>query len=191
MALTMTRSAIILVLALCVLPLESGQARDVPPQGSANPTFGDSSSAASTTQPVESRPRRYVLRVWYSLFGHLHNKIIHAPIGFGLSAFLLSLFALKRKEYEPGIRWLLLVAALGSIAAFITGTQQAVALEGGSKDWVIDVHRTLGITTMISLCAWAVFQWVTALKRWAIILGVIASLLILVTGFFGGVLAHG
>ncbi len=187
----MTRSTIGLALMLIVVPLGLGQAAEAPKQESATPLYGDTSRTASGTQPAEIRQREYVLRVWHSATGHLHNKLIHIPIGFGLSAFLLSLLALRWKEYAPAIRWLVLVAALGSIAAFLTGTQQAVALEGSSKDWVVSLHRTLGISTMISLCVWAVFQWVTPLRRWSIILGVLASLLIFVTGFFGGILAHG
>jgi uncharacterized membrane protein len=134
---------------------------------------------------------RYVLRPLYSLEGHLHNKIIHIPIGFGLAAMFLSLLALWRPEYQPGVRWLVLVAAVGAVAAVAAGLHQAVTMEGGSKDWVIGIHKTLGITTMLVLWIWAATQWIRPFRRWSIFVGVTATLLILITGFYGGVLAHG
>ncbi len=147
--------------------------------------------AATQNQEEQYAPRQYVLRVWHSLTGHLHNKLVHVPIGFGLSAFVLSLVSLRWKEVEPGIRWLVILAALGSIAAFVTGTRQAVSLEGGSKDWVINLHRVLGIMTMATLCTWSAFLWFPRVRRWSIVIGALSTALILITGFFGGILAHG
>jgi len=153
---------------------------------------GDTSDSSSTvmTDVATSQPE-YVLKPWRSLRGHMHNKTIHVPIGFGLAAFFLSLVARRRKEIEPGIRWLVLVAAIGSVAAYATGTNQATLLEGGSKDWVIELHEWLGMATAASLWAWAAMFWVQPLKRWAFWAGIVATALIFVTGFFGGVLAHG
>ena len=164
------------------------------------------SADSSTSQPADTTstasqnhgssdddvlPRPYALKLWRSLNGHLHNKLIHVPIGFGLSAFFLSLLSLRWREYEPGVRWLVVLAALGSVAAYLTGSQQAVSLEGGSKDWVISLHRTLGILTMTSLCVWAIVLWLPRIKRWSIFAAILSCGLLLVTGFFGGILAHG
>ncbi|MGA9119116.1 MAG: hypothetical protein WB699_07085 [Bacteroidota bacterium] len=143
------------------------------------------------SQSEVQQQRSYVLRPMYSLEGHLHNKIIHVPIGFGLAAIFLSILGLRWQEYQPGVRWLVLIAAIGAIAAFITGSNQAVALEGGSKDWVINIHRILGITTACFLWLWAASFWIRPLRRWSLFVGLLTTLLILGTGFFGGVIAHG
>ncbi len=173
-----------------------GQGRRADVNGSDSTISGSVDSSSATSQirgnsDEDSLPRPYTLKLWHSLTGHLHNKLIHVPIGFGLSAFLLSLLSLRWREYEPGIRWLVVLAALGSIAAFLTGTHQAISLEGGSKDWVIELHRTLGILTMTSLCAWAIVLWLPRIKRWSIVAAILSCALLLVTGFFGGILAHG
>ena len=160
--------------------------------GSADTVVRDTSGSDSTSgQEAVASPPDYVLKPWRSLRGHLHNKIIHVPIGFALSAFFLSLLALRWNEIEPAIRWLVLVAALGAFFAYLTGTSQAEALEGSSKDWVIEVHERLGISTALLLWVWAVSFWVRPLKRWSLVFGVLVVILITVTGFFGGVLAHG
>jgi hypothetical protein len=38
---------------------------------------------------------------------------------------------------------------------------------------------------------WALFEFLRPLKKYAVVVGVIVVLLILVTGFYGGILAHG
>ncbi len=152
---------------------------------------GDTATNADQGDEGGSSQHRYRLRYWHSLEGHLHNKIIHVPIGFGLAACFLSILALRWPEHTAGIRWLVLLAALGGIAAYFTGSHQALALEGGSKDWIIDLHRTLGITTASFLCLWAVSVWVASLRKWSVYLGILATVLLFVTGFFGGILAHG
>ena len=146
--------------------------------------------SASSEDDSGSEPA-YVLKPWRALFGHLHNKVIHVPIGFAMSAFLLSLLALRWSEFQPAIRWLVLVAALGSLVAYLTGSHQATMLEGGSKDWVIEIHEEFGIATACTLWVWAASFWIRPLKKWSILFAVLAMLLVVVTGFFGGVLAHG
>ena len=155
-------------------------------------TIHDSSNV-QTGAPHEGAPatREYVLKPWRSLRAHLHNKIIHIPIGFALSGFFLSLIALRWREVEPAVRWLVLVAAIGSLCAYLTGSNQAALLEGGSKDWVIQLHQKLGIATALVLWVWTVTCWVRRLNRWSFLIGGIAVTLLTFTGFFGGVIAHG
>lgn len=162
------------------------------PGGDARASAGVSAISLRLQSESGYQPqRRYVLRPLYSLEGHLHNKLIHLPIGFGLAAMFLSVLSLRWPEYQPGVRWLVLVAAIGAVAAIMTGLNQAVALEGGSKDWVIDIHRTLGITTACFLWIWSASFWIRPLRRWSVYVGLLTTLLIVVTGFFGGVIAHG
>jgi len=181
-----------LLLVLLLTPLSNfaiGSAYQPAPAGSDSSA---SQQSASVSKPEEQfAPHPYTLKVWHSLEGHLHNKIIHLPIGFGLAAVFLTLLSLRWHEYEPAIRWLVVIAAIGAVAAFVTGTRQAAALEGGSKDWVIQLHRALGISTMTVLCGWAIVAWLPRLKRWSLLLAILSSALLFITGFFGGILAHG
>jgi uncharacterized membrane protein len=162
------------------------------PSKAAREGIVDSSSTAAATRDdsSESSPE-FVLKPWRALRSHLHNKVIHVPIGFAMSAFLLSILAFRWPELHPAIRWLVLVAALGSVAAIVTGSSQATALEGSSKDWVISIHRQLAIASAGTLWIWVAVLQARRTKRWAFLVGLAAILLLLVTGFFGGVVAHG
>lgn len=137
------------------------------------------------------RSSDYAIKPWRSLRGHLHNKIIHVPIGFSLAAFLLSLLSFRSKDLEPAVRWLVLVAALGALAAYVSGGGQAEEFEGGAKEWVVEIHERLGIATACALWVWTISLWVAPLKRWAFPIGLLAVVLLLATGFFGGIVAHG
>lgn len=174
-----TWSALIILLAILLVG------------GSSAAAPGMDTVRTSPSSSAETEDHMYVLKPWLSLRTHLHNKAIHVPIGFALSAYLLSLLSYRWKEVQPAVRWLVLVAALGAVAAYVTGTNQAALLEGGSKDWVIEIHERLGITTGIMLWVWAGCCWIKPMRRWANIPGTLAVLLVTVTGFFGGVLAHG
>jgi len=91
----------------------------------------------------------------------------------------------------PAIRWLMLVAALGSVAAYVSGTIQAVAYGGSAKEWVVDLHERLGIASSLALWLWAVSFWVRPLRNRSFLIGMVANALLAVTGFFGGIIAHG
>lgn len=133
----------------------------------------------------------YVVKPWRSLRTHLHNKIIHVPIGFALSAFLVSILSRFRPEVLVAVRWLVLIAALGAVAAYLTGTNQAEAFEGSSKEWVVETHQRLGIATACSLWIWAGLSWIPRFRSLAFVAGILVLALIGMTGFFGGIIAHG
>ncbi len=123
---------------------------------------------------------------------HVHNKIVHIPIGLGLAAFQLTLISFWRKEAQVGIRWLVLVAALSSVAAAATGLSQAsVFLEEESKGWVVELHRNLGIATGALLWVWTVFSFRRSLQRFALAVAILVLCSMMAAGYFGGVLAHG
>ena len=83
------------------------------------------------------------------------------------------------------------LAGVFAIAAYLTGVLQESAFEDTSKEWVVETHETLGIVTAISIWVWFLFLSVKRLKRFSWLIGVITLVLVLVTGFYGGVLAHG
>lgn len=142
-------------------------------------------------QPAVQHEHPYLLRPLDAILEHVHNKIVHLPIGFGLAAFLLSLISLRLKEAQIGIRWLVLLAAVSSVAVVVTGLNQASVFEEQSKQWVVEVHENLGIVTAALLWVWTLFSFRRSLQRFAWIVGILVLCAILVTGYFGGVLAHG
>lgn len=142
-------------------------------------------------QPTVQHEQPYILRPLDAMLEHVHNKIVHIPIGFGLAAFLLSLISFRRKEAQIGVRWLVLIAAVSSVAVVITGLSQASVFEEESKRWVVELHENLGIVTAGLLWVWTLFSFQRSLQRFAWIVGILVFCAILVTGHFGGILAHG
>ncbi len=191
-----TARRILIVVACTVIVLVAGPTAGRGGVAAKNDTSGyrriDSSSAVTSADTTDTlQVPDYVIRPWRSLRGHLHNKVIHIPIGFALSALFISLLAIRYPELEPAIRWLVVVAAVGSIAAFFTGSYQANAYVGSSKEWVVDLHRAVGISTAAALWAWAAMCWIRRLRKWSLTAGVAVLLLITLAGFLGGVIAHG
>ena len=91
-----------------------------------------------------AREEPYEGDVKEALTEHLHNKIVHLPIGFALASFALSILGLRWKELQDHARWLIVVAGLASILAYISGVSQANAFAEGPKRWVVELHETLG-----------------------------------------------
>jgi uncharacterized membrane protein len=149
-------------------------------------------TAQSISMNHEQQPEEpYQLDVAEALTVHLHNKMIHVPIGLALAAFLLSLLKFKLPELQAGARWLVLLAAIGGVAAYFTGIAQADVFEGVYKGWIVALHQKLGVATIFLIWVWTLFEFLRPLKKYAVVVGVIVVLLILVTGFYGGILAHG
>jgi len=124
------------------------------------------------------------------LLEHLHNKIIHFPIAFVLGGFLLTLLNFRWKEFDWSIRILVALAALASLAALFSGENQAAAFESTAKEWLVEVHESFGIATIISIWVWTAMLFINPLKRFAPLAAFIAAILVLITGFYGGIIAH-
>jgi uncharacterized membrane protein len=160
-------------------------------EGAAPRTDSSSAVGSAKSETVPQHETAYTLKFWRSLKGHLHNKIVHVPIGFVLSAFFLSLLAFRRPELNSAIRWLVLTAAFGSLLAYLTGTGQEEFFEGGGKEWLVNMHERFAITTAAVLWGWAAAFWVQILSRYRFFFGTAAMLLVIITAFLGGVIAHG
>ena len=129
---------------------------------------------------------------WKGIFTeHIHNKIIHFPIAFAVGAFILTLVGFKEDKYEIGIKWLVVLAGLAAIIGYFSGIAQEEAFEGTAKEWVIEIHETMGIVSLITIWIWAVFLYAKPLKKYAWIVGLVLTLIILITAAYGGMLAHG
>jgi uncharacterized membrane protein len=126
-----------------------------------------------------------------AMFHHLHNKLVHLPYGLAVAALLLYLLALKDPKFGEAARWIVLLAALVAIPIYFTGASQEEAFEEGPKEWLVEVHEKIGITTAISLWIWAVMGWLKPAQRVAWIWGLVVLGFLGVAGFYGGLLAHG
>lgn len=121
---------------------------------------------------------------------HLHNKTIHFPIVLGMVAFVLSLFNRKNPIYDKIIAGIVLSASAFSILALITGLSQAHSFVGSEQEWLVNYHKIAGIGLMALYLLWVLFLKVGSLKKYSWIIGLLTTLVILITGFMGGVIAH-
>jgi hypothetical protein len=102
---------------------------------------------------------------------------------------VLMLFARKRPEMLGTIRILLIVAALISVGAYFTGKAQEEPFEKGEMHEFVEWHQWFGIASAV--CLWAGI-FVSAKPNNLMIPYALTQLLLLaVTGFLGGILAHG
>lgn len=85
---------------------------------------------------------------------------------------------------------MVIIAGLSSLAAFFTGNIQASVMELSDKKWILEVHENFGIATIIITWVWILFLHLKPLQRYAWMIGFIAMILVLVTGFYGGIIAH-
>ena len=134
-------------------------------------------------EPMKLNPAEQV-------FEHLHNKLVHFTIALGLFAFLLTVLNFKWKKFDSAILISVLTAFIFSIGAFITGKNQSEPFLGTAKEWIVELHQNFGTAVLISLFVWTVFLIIDKLKKYAWIIGLIASILILFAAFLGGVIAH-
>ena len=74
---------------------------------------------------------------------HLHAMIVHFPVALVLVAFVSELAGifLKKKFYQQVSLYILVLAALGAIAAFITGDIAGDGMDGGSLQQALVVHK--------------------------------------------------
>lgn len=124
-----------------------------------------------------------------AMWSHLHNKIIHFPLALGLAASVLILFARKRPEMLFTIRILLIVAALFAVAAYFTGKAQEEPFEKGEMHEFLEFHQWFGIAS--GICLWAGVIISTKAKNLLMPYALLQLILLSVTGFLGGILAHG
>jgi uncharacterized membrane protein len=120
----------------------------------------------------------------------VHNKIVHFPLALGLTGALLILLSSKWPQYQPAARLLLILAALSAIPAYFTGQAQSEPFEGKELESILELHEAMGITTAIMLWIGVVLNKIPKLQRWLWIYAILISLVLGVTGFLGGILAH-
>lgn len=128
---------------------------------------------------------------WQTAFtGHLHNKIVHFPLAFGLAAAAIFIVAPRWPAYEPAARVLLIVAALAAVAAYLTGGAQEEPFEDSPFHSVVELHEKFGIGSAIALWIGVALTFWARARRFLPIYGLLLILLLSATGFLGGVLSH-
>lgn len=108
------------------------------------------------------------------LFGRLHPLILHFPIALILLAATVEVVRLKwdRPALAQLVPFLLVVGALGAIAASVTGWVFArESYPRPALRWMLEWHRWLGIATTVlagfaAWIAWRFASGATARARW-------------------------
>jgi len=147
---------------------------------------GESKSAVEQTDEVEEES----INIGSELFEHLHNKLIHFPIVFILGGLILTLLGYKNESYEPAVKIFVGLAFLFGIASIITGLNQAEPFIDTSKEWIVDIHKIMGIITIGLTGIWEILLFTKTNKKYSLAFAVAASLIVLAVGFLGGIIAH-
>lgn len=124
------------------------------------------------------------------LFEHMHNKLVHFPIVFILAGLILTLLSYKKEGYEAAIKIFVGLAFLFGIAAIITGLNQAEPFMDTPKEWIVNIHKLLGIITIALTGIWEILLFSKTNKKYSLVFAVLASLIVLAVGFLGGIIAH-
>ena len=116
--------------------------------------------------------------------GHLHPLIVHLPIGILLLGVLMMVYEHYSKvDLQLPISFAFLVGSISAVLACIAGW---ILSNSGEYDaLLVQKHQWTGISTAV------IGLLVYFLKQYRKLLAVILTLLIVITGHYGGTLTHG
>ena len=116
--------------------------------------------------------------------GHLHPVIVHLPIGILLLGVLMMVYGHYSKiDLQLPISFAFLVGSISAVLACIAGW---ILSNSGEYDaLLVQKHQWTGISTAV------IGLLVYFLKQYRKLLAVILTLLVLITGHYGGTLTHG
>jgi uncharacterized membrane protein len=127
---------------------------------------------------------------------HLHAMIVHFPVALVLVAFLSELIGLilKKQFYSQASLYILILAGLGAIAAYLTGDAAGDGMDGGSLLKALEAHEeaatfTLWLTIAAAgakIALYLVKKEMRWLKVMAFVLLLTASGSVALTGYLGG-----
>lgn len=196
-----TKYAVLLLILCVVLPAFAHQGHHKKPQSQTNVSPPSAVQTMQSQTPAtheevhemepgeasENRDPKTIVKE--AMWSHTHNKIIHFPLALGVTASILILFARKRPEMLPVIRILLIIAALFAVAAYFTGKSQEEPFEKGEMHEFVEFHQWFGIAS--GVCLWAGVFVSSKAKNLLIPYALTQLMLLAITGFLGGILAHG
>jgi uncharacterized membrane protein len=116
--------------------------------------------------------------------GHLHPVIVHLPIGILLlGVFMMAYENYSGADFKTPISFAFLVGSISAVLACIAGW---ILSNSGEYDaLLVQKHQWTGIATAIlGLLAYV-------LKQYRKILSILLTLLVFITGHYGGTLTHG
>ena len=146
-----------------------------------SPTHDTLTSVNTTTESTS---------FWNALLSHPHNKVVHFPIALGVFAFLFFLLALRWSNLRISAELLVLFGFLASVVAVTLGELQKSAFIGTDQESLMRTHERFGWITAIGFFLWLILMRWRPTRRWAWLIGMGIALLVFITGFFGGQLAH-
>jgi uncharacterized membrane protein len=135
---------------------------------------------------------RYVMPpIGQALAEHAHNRIVHFPIALSVVGLLFLILSRRgRSGLADAARWLIGLAALGAVAAFVTGLLQARDFRGDAREWVVLVHRGWGIAGTAAVVVWALLAAWGPSRRYALAWGFLAVAIVLIAAYYGGIVAY-
>ncbi|MCI0618523.1 hypothetical protein L0244_36555 [bacterium] len=196
-----TKYAVLFFILCVVLPAFAHQGHKKKPQSQTN-VLPPSSAQTMQSQPAathveehemasgetsENRDPKTIMKE--AMWSHFHNKLVHFPFALGVIASILIFFTRKKPELLVAIRILLIVAGLFAVAAYFTGKAQEEPFEQGEMHEFLEFHQWFGIAS--GICLWAGVLISSKAKNLLTLYSVVQLILLSVTGFLGGILAHG
>lgn len=131
---------------------------------------------------------------------HIHAMLIHFPIALLVVGFLVEIvaFIIKKEFYKNLSFFLLLVGALGAIAAYVSGSYAGEGIEDGPLKVPMEMHEDAALVTLWLAIITALFKvsffFYKGTQPWTKWLGVIlfACLIgsVARTGYLGGQLVY-
>lgn len=147
-------------------------------------------SESVVKQTKEEEHEEEAISIGSELFEHMHNKLIHFPIVLIIAALILTLLGYKEEGYETVIKIFVGLAILFGVASIITGLNQAEPFMDSPKEWIVNIHKIMGIITIVLTGIWEILLFTKANKKYSLAFAVVTSIVVLAVGFLGGIIAH-
>ncbi|MDR0792124.1 MAG: hypothetical protein LBE82_02360 [Chitinophagaceae bacterium] len=124
-------------------------------------------------------------------FGHLHPVIVHLPIGILLLACLF-LWQSKKERFaylRSSVNAMLLIGTICAVFSCLTGY---VLFQSGDYDEdTVSKHQWMGISVVLISAALYYFRKKNTLQKWQLLLALLLTALVFITGHQGGSITHG
>lgn len=127
---------------------------------------------------------------------HLHAMIVHFPVALVLVAFFTDVLGLilKKKFYQQATFYVLILATLGAIVAYLTGDAAGDGMDGGSLLQAMEAHEEAATFTLwFTIAATGAKSALFILKKEMLWLKILAFVLLMAaaggvarTGYLGG-----
>ncbi|NOU48329.1 MAG: DUF2231 domain-containing protein [Bacteroidales bacterium] len=131
---------------------------------------------------------------------HLHAMIIHFPIALLMAGFLSEVIALisKKEFFGTAAFYLLILGALGAIAAYMSGDFAGEGIEEGPLKIPMELHEQAATITLWLAIGTALFRAVIFYfnysRKWTKVVGIVLFVLLAGavsrTGYLGGQLVY-